>query len=189
MRHVAVVSSAAAGAAFLAACGSSGAVSVATSTASSISSSAPAQVSTSSTATSTPPPVSTSSTATSSPPPVRATGPSVTTASSSRGTILVDAAGRTLYLFGKDTAGMSTCSGQCAVFWPPLIGSQPQAAGGVAASKLTTITRADGSSQVAYNGHPLYYFKNDMQTGDTKGEGATAFGGTWYVVGPSGDML
>jgi len=84
---------------------------------------------------------------------------------------------------------MSTCSGQCAVFWPPLIGSQPQAAGGVAASKLTTITRADGSSQVAYNGHPLYYFKNDMQTGDTKGEGVTAFGGTWYVVGPSGDML
>lgn len=103
--------------------------------------------------------------------------------------ILVDARGRTLYLFERDTAGMSSCTGQCATYWPPLVGSQPQAGGGVKASKLTTVTRPDGSSEIAYNGHPLYYFSGDTKPGQTRGEGINAFGATWYVLGPSGNRM
>ena len=108
----------------------------------------------------------------------------------SLGTILVDSKGRTLYLFQKDSGTRSACTGACAASWPPLRDSRkPVVGSGASASKLTTAPRSDGAPQVVYNGHPLYLFSGDAKTGDTNGQGVTAFGAAWYAVSPAGDMV
>jgi predicted lipoprotein with Yx(FWY)xxD motif len=107
------------------------------------------------------------------------------------GTILVDSKGRTIYLFEKDKTKKSTCSGACATNWPPVTTSgSPKASGGVNARKLGTTKRSDGSTQVTYNGHPLYLFVADQnKPGSTKGEGVDAFGAEWYVLGTNGKKI
>jgi predicted lipoprotein with Yx(FWY)xxD motif len=105
------------------------------------------------------------------------------------GTFLVDARGRTLYLFKKDTGRRSRCSGACAVEWPPLITREkPEAEGSAKASLLSTTRRRNGSKQVLYNGHPLYRYAPDS-VGETFGQGLSAFGARWYVVSPSGRAI
>ena len=117
-------------------------------------------------------------------------GVKVAVAGSGLGRVLVDARGRTLYLFEKDKGGKSACNGKCASFWPPLIVSgKPLAAGGAKASLLGTTKRADGRSQVTYNHHPLYTFVKDTRKGQTNGEAVNAFGADWYVVSPAGAKL
>jgi predicted lipoprotein with Yx(FWY)xxD motif len=114
----------------------------------------------------------------------------VSTASTKLGRILVDTRGRTLYLFEKDKHGKSTCTGQCATFWPPLItAAKPSAAAGVRASLLGTTKRADGRLQVTYNHHPLYRFAKDTKKGQTQGEGLSAFGAEWYAVSRAGTTV
>ena len=114
-------------------------------------------------------------------------GAVVKTHKTSLGTILVDTRGRTLYLFMKDKRNRSSCSGQCAAYWPPLTTSGKLLAGaGARASLLGTARRADGHVQVTYNGHPLYRFAQDVKAGQANGEAMSAFGGTWYAVSPSG---
>jgi predicted lipoprotein with Yx(FWY)xxD motif len=105
------------------------------------------------------------------------------------GKILVDAQGRTLYLFQKDTGTTSECTGACAVNWPPLVSGKPTEGGGVDASLVGTTNRSDGKRQVTYNGHPLYHFQGDKQAGDTNGEGLNAFGGSWYALSSAGDQV
>ena len=108
-------------------------------------------------------------------------------ASSPLGRILVDGRGRTLYLFEKDKRGKSSCAGQCAGSWPPLIASgRPLATGGAKASLLGTTKRADGRVQVTYNHHPLYRFVKDTRKGQTNGEEIDAFGAEWYALSPAG---
>ena len=103
------------------------------------------------------------------------------------GTILVGTNGRTVYLFEKDKTPKSTCSGSCAAAWPPLTTSgQPTAGTGVTSAKLTTTKRADGTEQVVYNGHPLYYYAGDTKAGQTSGQGLDQFGAEWYTLAPSG---
>ena len=78
---------------------------------------------------------------------------------------LVDSKGMTLYLFTKDSPGTTTCYDKCAVAWPALLTSgAAQAGSGVDASKFGTTTRTDGTTQVTYNGWPLYYFAKDKQS-------------------------
>ena len=108
-------------------------------------------------------------------------------AKSSLGDILVDDKGWTLYLFAKDANGKSACTGECASAWPPvLVSGSPTVGDGLDAGLLGTTTRPDGTTQVTYNGHPLYRFSGDAKAGDTKGEGANAFGAVWYAVSPKG---
>ncbi len=103
------------------------------------------------------------------------------------GSFLVDGKGMTLYVFMKDTGPTSTCYGKCASFWPPLLTSGAAVAGsGVDSSKLGTTTRTDGTTQVTYNGHPLYHFSQDQNPGDTNGQ---KIQGIWFVVSPSGDPV
>lgn len=111
----------------------------------------------------------------------------VATHSGSLGTYLTDSTGKTLYDFVSDTSTKSTCSGACLTFWPPLTTTgAPTATNGATSSMLGTLTRSDGSKQVTYNGHPLYYFKLDTAVGDTKGQGSTNFGAKWWLVSPAG---
>ncbi len=98
---------------------------------------------------------------------------------------LVDGKGMTLYIFTKDSPGTSTCNGSCATAWPPLLtNGTPVAGQGVNASKFGMFKRADGTTQVTYNGWPLYYYAKDQQPGDTTGDGV---GSVWYLITPSGD--
>ena len=99
---------------------------------------------------------------------------------------LTDGAGRALYRFMSDTGTTSTCAGACATAWPPLSGA---ADGASLTGTLTTTTRADGSAQAVYNGHPLYYFKGDTAAGQTNGEGVNGNGGLWYLIDPVGNAI
>jgi predicted lipoprotein with Yx(FWY)xxD motif len=106
------------------------------------------------------------------------------------GKVLVGPNGRAVYLFEKDKGTTSECSGACAKAWPPLTTSaKPTAGTGVTASMLGITKRADGTEQVTYNGHPLYYFEGDKKSGTIAGQGLDAFGAEWYVVGASGSKV
>ena len=117
-------------------------------------------------------------------------GVTVTTASSKLGRVLVDARGRTLYLFEKDKPSRSACAGTCATYWPPLLTrGMPLASGGVKKSLLGIARRADGTAQVTYAGHPLYRFVQDTRRGQTTGEDLHDFGAGWYAVSRSGKKV
>jgi predicted lipoprotein with Yx(FWY)xxD motif len=108
----------------------------------------------------------------------------------SLGSVLVDARGRTLYLFDKDHNGRSACDTACVTYWPPVISAgKPRAATGVHKSMLGVTKRQDGRRQVTYAGHPLYRFVGDKRPGQTKGEGLTNFGAEWYVVAATGRTI
>jgi predicted lipoprotein with Yx(FWY)xxD motif len=103
------------------------------------------------------------------------------------GQTLVDAEGRTLYAFTKDSGGQSSCYDDCAVTWPALtVDRAPAAGNGVEASLLATTEREDGKSQVTYKDMPLYYFSGDQQPGDTNGQGV---GDSWFTVAPDGALV
>jgi predicted lipoprotein with Yx(FWY)xxD motif len=106
------------------------------------------------------------------------------------GKFLTDGQGRALYLFEADKGSTSTCTGACAATWPPVTASaMPMAGGGVSQSLLGTTKRADGTEQLTYNGHPLYYFSADTGSGMAKGQGTKAFGADWYVVNAKGSKI
>ena len=100
------------------------------------------------------------------------------------GRILVDSAtGKTLYTWAKDTDENSQCYDQCAAFWPPLLTTaKTVAADGVTGAKCSVNARKDGSLQVTFNSHPLYFFMRDTAAGMTNGQGSTGFGAVWAVV-------
>ena len=117
-------------------------------------------------------------------------GASVRLASTKLGKILVDAHGRTLYLFEADQGTMSHCAGACANAWPPLATTgKPTAGAGVDAAKLGTTKRADGSTEITYDGHPLYTYAGDTAPGQTSGQGIDGFGAAWYVLSASGGKI
>jgi predicted lipoprotein with Yx(FWY)xxD motif len=129
------------------------------------------------------------------PAPAAASGAGVATVSVAHngtlGSILV--AGpkrRTVYLFAADKGPSSTCSGACAEVWPPVTTTgAAKATGGAKSADLGTITRSDGTKQVTYKGHPLYYYVGDPIGGDTSGQGINSFGAPWYVLTPSGSEV
>lgn len=109
----------------------------------------------------------------------------VEVASSDLGDILVDGEGMSLYVFDNDTDETSTCNDDCEANWPPLTG-EATAGDGVDESLLSTSERDDGTTQVTYAGHPVYYFAGDQSAGDTNGQ---AVGDIWWVVGPDGEAI
>ncbi|WP_238016076.1 hypothetical protein KZZ52_49730 [Dactylosporangium sp. AC04546] len=106
-------------------------------------------------------------------------GGTLTVATTPLGKVLADGQGYVLYLFDKDTATTSTCVDQCAVNWPPVAAPVTAAAGVTLPGAVTAITRPDGSSQAAYDGHPLYRWIKDTAPGQTTGEGVQ---GVWHVI-------
>ncbi len=118
-----------------------------------------------------------------------ATGLTVTVKHASKfGTILAAGPKKlTVYMFEGDKGASSSCLGACASVWPPVTTNGAPVVGGVAKSAdLGTITRSDGTTQVTYKGHPLYFFARDKDSGDAYGEGVNGFGASWYVIAPSG---
>ena len=109
----------------------------------------------------------------------------ITVSDTSAGAALAGEGGMTLYTFDPDTAGVSTCNGGCADNWPPFTldsGEEATAGDGVTGT-IGTITRDDGTTQVTYNGKPLYYYAADQNPGDATGDGV---GGKWHIATPTG---
>jgi predicted lipoprotein with Yx(FWY)xxD motif len=102
---------------------------------------------------------------------------------SAHGQILVDGAGLTLYIFDRDTEGVSNCAGGCLNAWPPFYTDGAPAAGSGVAAEIGAITLADGKMQVTVNGFPAYYWQGDAAAGDTNGNGVS---GVWWVFNPDG---
>jgi len=114
----------------------------------------------------------------------------VKVATTSAGSVLVDQHGRSLYMFARDRHGRSACSGACAQDWPPLLTTAtPKAGSGASASKLDTVKRRDGKTQLTYGRHPLYRYVGDQAAGDINGQGLDAFGGLWWLLGPTGARI
>jgi len=113
----------------------------------------------------------------------------IKTASTSKGTVLTNAQGKTLYWFALDTSTTSKCTGSCATYWPPEIGKPAAAAGASLMHGFGTITRSGGQVQATYDGHPLYTYAGDSGPGQVNGNGKNASGGLWWAMTPSGAKL
>lgn len=104
------------------------------------------------------------------------------------GTVLVDSKGFVLYDFHKDQGTTSACYGECAKVWPPLLSEgEPKPSNGANASMLGTTERKDGTTQVTYNGHPLYTYVADKKPGETNGNDFSSFGAQWYALKGNGE--
>jgi len=116
-----------------------------------------------------------------------ATGRVVTIRRRSRyGPILTDGGGNTIYTFTRDHSTSSTCYGHCAAVWPPVLTRGAPRLAGNLTKRIGTTRRRDGTMQVTYAGHPLYYFAADTSPGQILCENALNFGGIWLVVSPRG---
>lgn len=109
------------------------------------------------------------------------------TANPKLGKIIVDAKGRTLYDFVIDKGTTSVCYGACASLWPPYTtNGKPVAGPGVSRALIGTTKRKDGTTEVTYGGHPLYYYAPDQKRGQITGQALDQFGAPWYALAPSG---
>jgi len=97
------------------------------------------------------------------------------------GKYLTDTEGKTLYWFKKDSVGQSACAGPCLEKWPIYYREAVAAPANIEGKDFATITRADGKKQTTFRGYPLYYWVNDKQSGETKGQGVNS---VWYVINP-----
>jgi predicted lipoprotein with Yx(FWY)xxD motif len=111
----------------------------------------------------------------------------VTTDGSDFGTMLFDRSGQAIYLFAKERTRTPECYGACAEAWPPVLTrGEPQASGEVRPALLGVTERKDGSQQVTYAGHPLYYYAHEGKN-QVLCHNVSEYGGLWLVVTPSGE--
>lgn len=110
------------------------------------------------------------------------------TASSTAGTIVVDAKGMSVYFFTKDSkdSGTSACTDACLAAWPPVTTTSERPSADGVSGTLGTIATPDGKKQVTLEGLPLYYFAKDAKPGDILGQGVN---NVWYLASPSGAMI
>jgi predicted lipoprotein with Yx(FWY)xxD motif len=100
--------------------------------------------------------------------------------------MLFDTRRQAIYLFDVETTDEPKCYGECADAWPPVLTEGAPVAGkGVKASLLGTTKRSDGTTQVTYGGHPLYFYAHEGP-GEVECHDVFLNGGTWYVVQPDG---
>lgn len=106
------------------------------------------------------------------------------------GTVLVNAKGRTLYVFANDKHSKVTCTGSCAQFWPPLKSSGKPKAGGSVEGKLLGLDKDPAGGKVAtYNKWPLYTYTGDSAAGQANGQNLNLNGGKWYVISAKGKVV
>jgi predicted lipoprotein with Yx(FWY)xxD motif len=110
--------------------------------------------------------------------------------SSRYGRVLFDHRGLVLYGFTADSPRASRCYGACAKAWPPLlVKSAARTLRGIDRAKLGTVERRNGTKQVTYAGHPLYYYVGDKKPGQILCQNVREYGGFWLVVAPSGKVV
>ena len=115
-----------------------------------------------------------------------ATGTVITTGDSEFGTMLFNDKKQAIYIWELEESTEAECYGDCAEAWPPVLtDGAPRAAGSVNNELLGTTKRTDGSTQVTYNGHPLYYYAHEGP-GEVECHNIRTHGGLWWVINPSG---
>jgi len=117
------------------------------------------------------------------------------------GSYLADAQGRTLYIVVDEDDQSVACAGECADAWPPFtlesidgmmgdsMSSEEMAMAAIDPDLVGTVARDDGTTQLTYQGHALYYFVGDEEPGEVNCQAIENFGGTWYVVAPTGEIV
>ena len=133
--------------------------------------------------------VATSGASTTKAQPTVAAASAISVKQTSLGPTLVDANGRTLYLFEGDKPNVSTLSAAGQAIWPPSRPPRTASAEPRGGGQIGTVAQARGGAQVTYNGHPLYYYVGDHGPGQTTGQGLNQFGALWYVLGPGGNAV
>jgi predicted lipoprotein with Yx(FWY)xxD motif len=114
------------------------------------------------------------------------TGTVITTGDSKFGTMLFDGNGQAIYIWELEESTKAECYGDCAKAWPPVLSNgAPRATGSAKNELLGTTKRTDGSTQVTYNGHPLYYYAHE-KPGEVKCHNISTHGGLWWVLQPNG---
>ena len=117
----------------------------------------------------------------------QATGTVITTGDSQFGPMLFNEKKQAIYIWELEESDKAECYGNCAEAWPPVLtDGQPQATGDVNGSLLGTTKRTDGTTQVTYNGHPLYYYAHEAP-GEVKCHNISTHGGLWWVIQPNGN--
>lgn len=118
-----------------------------------------------------------------------ATGTTIKTSDSQYGQVLFGGDDRAIYYFDKESASKSDCYGECAEAWPPVLTEgDPQAGSGAENGLLGTTERDDGTTQVTYDGHPLYYYVDDPK-GEVACHNVSEFGGLWLAVQGNGQPV
>jgi predicted lipoprotein with Yx(FWY)xxD motif len=117
------------------------------------------------------------------------TGTTIKTGDSQFGDVLFDGEGQAIYYFDKESGSKSECYGACAEAWPPVLtDGAPGAGAGAQASLLGTTERDDGTTQITYDGHPLYYYAHEGP-GQVLCHNVEEFGGLWLAVQPNGERV
>lgn len=115
-----------------------------------------------------------------------ATGTTIKAGDSEFGPILFDGRGQAIYIWELEKSTKAECYDDCAKAWPPVLTSgSPIASSGINNDLLGTTKRTDGTTQVTYNGHPLYYYANE-KVGEVKCHNVRTHGGLWWVIQPNG---
>jgi predicted lipoprotein with Yx(FWY)xxD motif len=134
-----------------------------------------------------PPPTSSPTSAASPSPPGEPNGTEISTRSSEFGKMLFGPDRQAIYIWESEQTTKPECYGDCAEAWPPVLTQgPPQASGDVDTGILGTTKRKDGSTQVTYGGHPLYYYAHEGP-GEVKCHNVATHGGLWWVVQPDGE--
>jgi predicted lipoprotein with Yx(FWY)xxD motif len=116
-------------------------------------------------------------------------GTTIKTSDSQYGQVLFGGNDQAIYYFDKESGSKSECYGACAEAWPPVLTEgDPQAGSGVQAGLLGTTPRDDGTTQVTYDGHPLYYYVDDPK-GEVLCHNVDEFGGLWLAVQGNGQAV
>lgn len=119
----------------------------------------------------------------------RSDGTTIRLGDSQYGQVLFDRGGQAIYLFDKETSDESECYGDCAAEWPPVLTEgEPQAGEGIDAELLGTTERDDGTTQVTYNGHPLYFYAHEGKN-EVRCHNVPGFGGIWLALGADGNRI
>jgi predicted lipoprotein with Yx(FWY)xxD motif len=108
------------------------------------------------------------------------------------GPALVNAQGRTLYVFAPDKGKKVTCVSTCAAIWPPAFlpsGKKVVAAAPVKQSLLGSDPDPAGGRVITYAGWPLYTYVTDTAPGQATGQAVNLNGGPWYVISPAGKVI
>lgn len=114
----------------------------------------------------------------------------LTTKKSKLGEIVAGQADRTLYSFKTDDGKPPDCRGECAWQWLPVVmGKGVRVEGDIDRSKVGVVHFSDRADQLTYGGHPLYFFSEDDGAKSVAGQGKSAFGADWFVVGADGQLI
>ena len=119
----------------------------------------------------------------------RSAGTTIRLGDSQYGQVLFDRGGQAIYLFDKETSDESECYDDCAAEWPPVLTEgEPRAGEGIDGELLGTTERDDGTTQVTYNGHPLYFYAHEGKN-EVRCHNVPGFGGIWLALGADGNRI